>query len=149
MSDPVRRGLQRLADLLAGLDEARLPKITVILLGVIGAGIGLIFLLRPGALRQQPSLVFLLSTAPPVLWGTVFFGVGVALATAAIIDHTRAYALCGLMSVALFAFTGLSAAGVVSGFGSGLLAWTCLGLGTICSINALTIYAPRLKGLIL
>jgi hypothetical protein len=124
----------------------RLPRWTVFTLGVAGVGLGLLFLIVPQRFISAQSLHVLLATAPAVAWGCIFLSIGMALTTAAVIDHTRAHLLCLAMGIALLSFAGLSAYGAVVGMGTLVAPWLAIILGWICVFNAITTKAfPRLK----
>lgn len=132
--------------LLSRLDERRLPQIVSVSLGVIGIGLGLIFLLLPGRLAV-PAMAVLLGTLPAVAWGALLLALGASLATAAVVAYERSHALSGLLSFVLFAFSLLSGLGVFAG-AAGIVSLLTLGFAWLLLLSAVTGIAPRLKALL-
>ena len=133
------------ARVLTFVDEKRLPQILSITLGSAGGGIGLLMLLLPGGF-EEASVFHVLLAVPAVLWGIALVGLGTSLVTVGIMDYSRSYALCGVMSVTLLVYTILVTLGLFQGGeGTGLLPWLTLIVGWLCSVNALAVHAPRLR----
>lgn len=137
--------MNRALDVLVRCAELRVPQLTSIVLGVMGAATGLLFLTRPDRFENSPSLASVVAVAPTVVWGVLFLIAGSCLINTAIVSQRRtfwySFALAGLM----FPFSILSGLGVFVGPAIGLVSLYTMGFGFLCVLTAVAAIAPQLR----
>lgn len=146
MTETSRRRLGSFVRLLLILDETKLPHLTVLVLGLMVAGTGGIFVWTPGAFTTHPAFQFIVATTGLKLWGVAFLALGSAVFAVAVKHYRETHALCGLTALFLFAYVGFRAVDITQGGVLGV--WLFFGLGFLFAIHALGFRVAKLKGVL-
>jgi hypothetical protein len=137
--------IYRALDVLVKVAEARYPQLAAVILGVMGAGTGLLFLLRADKFNTEPSMSTLLDFAPTIVWGLLFLIAGVCLVNTAFVNYRKTFWYCLVLARLMGLFAIASGLGLFRGEGIGLLSLYTLGFGWLCDLNAVAAISPWLK----
>ena len=131
---------------LARLSSAGGPRVTAISLGVVSAGVGILCVGLRERVEASPPFAYMAAVLPIHIWGLIFYGVGIALASTAAVAYRRAHVLCWIAGLLLFLFAGLTALpAVLTPGGTGITSWLAVALGWICVLNALSASASDIE----
>jgi hypothetical protein len=140
--------LYRALNVLVRLAEARVPQLTSVILGLVGAGTGLLFLTRANQFSASAVLAPVVAFAPAMVWGVLFLISGVCLVNTALLNARKAYWYCLLLGRLMFTFFLLSGLGLFGGAGIGLVSLYTFGFGLLCDLNGIAALSPWLRKVI-
>jgi hypothetical protein len=136
----------RLLDFLVKIADQRVPQMTSVILGLMGVGTGMLFLLRPERFSSTPVLRGVIEFIPATLWGLAFVVSGACLINTALVNGRKAFWYCLALARLMWMFTLLSGFGLFSGAGIGLVSLYTAGFGALCDLTAVAAISPWLKG---